>query len=437
MKNIFDILDERGFIEQVTDREQVRDLLTKPISCYIGFDPTARSLHVGSLLPIMSLVHMQRAGHTPIVVVGGGTAMIGDPSGKTEIRPIMTPDEINENAEALKNQLSDFIDFDHEKAIMVNNADWLVGLHYIDFLRDIGRHFSVNRMLAAESYKARLETGLNFIEFNYMLLQAYDFWYLYKHYDCRLQLGGNDQWGNILAGADLTRRLGGDVIYGLTLPLLITSSGIKMGKTHKGAVWLDPELTKPYDYYQYWINQDDRDVERFLGFFTLLPMDEVRRLGGLKGADIREAKKVLAYEATRLCHGKEEADKAREKSKRLFGSINATFPPLQVSIKGTNEASGRLSGTATLMSQITAADYTVSREELDQGIPAYILFEEVGLCKSKGEARRLIAQGGGYLNDEKIQAFDRVIDSSDLRSGSILIRAGKKRYMRISMDSSS
>jgi len=280
VENIFDIFETRGFVEQLTDKELIRKLLQSPITCYIGFDPTASSLHVGSLLPIMSLVHMQRAGHRPIVVIGGGTALIGDPSGKTEMRPVMAREEINENAEALKKQLSRFIDFGDGKAIMLNNADWLTDLGYIDFLRDIGRHFSVNRMLTAESYRARLETGLNFIEFNYMLLQSYDFWYLSRHYDCRLQIGGNDQWGNILAGADLTRRLDGKIVHGLTLPLLTTSSGIKMGKTHKGAVWLDPGLTSTYHYYQYWINQDDRDVMRFLALFTLLGINIGRHWNG-------------------------------------------------------------------------------------------------------------------------------------------------------------
>jgi len=415
VQNVFDIFEERGFIQQVTDRELVRELLQNPVTCYIGFDPTARSLHAGSLLPIMALVHMQRAGHRPIVVVGGGTALIGDPSGKTEIRPIMTCEEIDENVEALKKQLSRFIDFSNGKAVILNNADWLGGLNYIDFLRDIGRNFSVNRMLAAESYKARLETGLNFIEFNYMLLQAYDFWHLFKHYGCLIQMGGNDQWGNILAGADLTRRLEGKIVQGLTLPLLTTSSGIKMGKTHKGAVWLDSELTSPYDYYQYWINQDDPDVERFLALFTLLPMDEVRRLGRLKGADIREAKRALAYEATRMCHGRDAADEARALAIEQFGSrgnINLSAPMPSINMEATS-------------------GYRISQEELEQGIPAYILFEEAGLCKTRGEARRLISQGGGYLNGERIQAFDQIISLKDLRDDSLLIRAGKKRYMKI------
>ncbi len=409
MENVFLLLEERGFVEQVTDRALVHDLLERPATCYIGFDPTAKSLHVGSLLPIMSLVHMQRSGHRPIVVIGGGTALVGDPSGKTEARPVMTREEIEENAKGIKKQLSRFLDFSHGRALMVNNADWLAELKYIDFLRDIGRHFSVNRMLAAESYKLRLQTGLSFIEFNYMLLQAYDFWYLFKHYDCRLQMGGNDQWGNILAGTHLIKRLEGEVAHGLTFPLLTTSSGEKMGKTHKGAVWLDPQLTTPYEYYQYWINQDDRDVERFLALFTLLPMDEVRRLGALQGAELREAKEVLAFEATKLCHGEKDALEAKEASRALFGQKEPG-------------ASGGAVPT-----------FRIGKEELGKGIPAYILFERSGLCKTRAEARRLIAQGGGYLNGGRIEAFDQVINLRDLKDGSLLLRAGKKRYMRVAV----
>ena len=394
-------------MEQVTDEDLVHELLEKPTTCYIGFDPTASSLHVGNLVPVMSLAHMQRAGHRPIAVVGGGTTLVGDPSGKTEIRPIMTLDEINQNGEGIKKQLARFIDFNHGKALMVNNADWLVDLKYVDFLRDIGRHFSVNRMLAAESYKARMKTGLSFIEFNYMLLQAYDFWHLFKHYDCRLQMGGNDQWGNILAGADLTRRLEGEVIHALTFPLITTSSGIKMGKTHQGAVWLDPELTSPYDYYQYWVNQDDDDVERFLALFTFLPMEEVRRLGTFQGAEIRHAKEILAYEATELCHGQEEADNARAASRQLFGG----------------------SGTAQSDS---VPGYVVDLKELEQGFPAYILFERSGLCKTRSDARRLIAQGGGYMNNDKIQTYDQIIGLMDMKDDAILLRAGKKKYVKIS-----
>lgn len=406
MENVYAILEERGFIEQVSDREQVRKLLEKPITCYIGFDPTASSLHLGSLLPIMSLAHMQRAGHRPIALMGGGTTLVGDPSGKTEMRQLMSREEIEQNAKGIKVQLSRFLDFSGGRALLLNNADWLVDLNYIDFLRDIGRHFSVNRMLAAESYKVRLETGLSFIEFNYMLLQAYDFWYLFKHYDCRLQMGGNDQWGNILAGADLTRRLEGETIYALTFPLITTSSGIKMGKTHKGTVWLDSRLTSPYEYYQYWINQDDRDIERFLGFFTFLPMDEVRRLGSLKGEEIRATKEVLAYEATALCHGKDEAEKARAASRALFGQAVSSYSD----------------SVPTLV---------IRSEELEHGIPAYVLFEKGRLCKTRGEARRLISQGGAYINDHRIETFDQIIDFGHVKQGSLVLRAGKKKYLRV------
>jgi tyrosyl-tRNA synthetase len=407
LDNIYDIFEERGFIEQATDPEALRNLLEKPTTCYIGFDATAESFHVGSLIPIMSLAHMQRAGHRPIAVVGGGTTLVGDPSGRTETRQIMTREEIDKNAEALKAQLSRYIDFTEGKAVMVNNADWLVDLNYIDFLRDIGRHFSVNKMLSHESYRARLKTGLSFIEFNYMLLQAYDFWHLFKHYNCRLQMGGNDQWGNIVEGADLTRRLENEVIYGLTFPLITTSSGAKMGKTHQGAVWLDPGLTSSYDYYQYWINQEDEDVERFLALFTFLPMDEIRRLGTLKGADIRHAKEVLAFETTKLCHGKEEAEKARSAALQLFG------------------------GEASEKSESVPA-VVMDSNEMEGGMPAYMIFERAGLCKTRSEARRLISQGGGYINGKKLEAFDQMIGPGDMEGGSLLLRAGKKRYVKVS-----
>ena len=409
MKNVYTIFEERGFVEQVTDREQVLRLLERPTTCYIGFDPTAKSLHVGSLVPIMSLAHMQKAGHRPIALIGGGTGLVGDPSGKTEMRQILSREQIDDNAMGLKKQLSRFIEFGEKDGLMLNNADWLTKLGYIDFLRDIGRHFSVNRMLTAESYRARLEKGLNFIEFNYMLLQAYDFWHLFKHYDCRLQMGGNDQWGNILAGADLTRRLDAETVHGLTFPLLTTSSGIKMGKTHKGAVWLDAELTTPYEYYQYWINQDDRDVERFLALFTFLPMEEIADLCSTSGSDIRKAKEKLAYEATCLCHGKTEADLARKAAKQLFGSDT--------------------SSTAE-----SIPSHTVPEAALQEGIPAFVLFEISGLCNSRGAARRLISQGGGYMNGKKVEIFDQIVDARHLENGRLLLRAGKKRYMKIVVD---
>ncbi len=417
MVNAFNILEERGFVEQVSDHDQVTSLFEKPVTCYIGFDPTASSLHLGSLVPIMSLAHAQREGHRPIAVVGGGTTLIGDPSGKTEMRRLMSREEIDQNAAGIKAQLSRFLDFTRDRAIMVNNAEWLTPLNYIEFLRDIGRHFSVNRMLAAESYKVRLETGLSFIEFNYMLLQAYDYWHLFKHYGCRLQMGGNDQWGNILAGADLIRRLEGETVHALTFPLITTSSGIKMGKTHTGAIWLDEKLTPPYDYYQYWINQSDQDVGRFLALFTFLPLDEVRRLGRLKGSDIRDAKEILAYEATALCHGKQEAEKARQAAKQLFAAGGEGTPEADVG-----------SGPEVSDSMPT---YAVGPEELARGIPIYLLFERARLCKSKSEARRLVAQGGAYVNSRRIEAFDEVVDTKDMQKGSILLRAGKKRYLRI------
>jgi len=406
VENVFEIFEQRGFIEQVTDRTMLEDLLREPVTCYIGFDPTAKSLHAGSLLPIMSLMHMQRQGHRPIAIVGGGTALVGDPSGKTEMRPIMTRDQIDENAASIKAQLSRFLDFSDGKAFLVNNADWLTELSYIEFLRDIGKHFSVNRMLTAESYRTRLETGLNFIEFNYMLLQAYDFLHLFKHYGCRLQMGGNDQWGNILAGADLIRRLEGEIVHGLTLPLLTTSTGIKMGKTHKGAIWLDPELTSSYEYYQYWINQADADIKRFLALFTFLPMGEVKRLGALEGSELNHAKEILAFEATRICHGEKEAEKARNASRSLFGG-------------GKGDVS---SDTPT---------FSLDAGELAYGIEAFILFSNCGLCKTRAEARRLISQGGAYLNGIKVESAETRVNSDHLKNGAILLRAGKKRYMRI------
>jgi tyrosyl-tRNA synthetase len=408
LKNVFDIFEERGFVEQVTDRDLLRKLTENPIACYIGFDPTGSSLHVGSLVPIMALAHMQKAGHTPIALVGGGTTLVGDPSGKTEMRQMMSREEIEENTEGIKIQLSRFIDFSPGKALLLNNADWLVDLSYIDFLRDIGCHFSVNRMLAAESYKIRLKTGLSFIEFNYMLLQAYDFWHLFKRHHCSLQMGGNDQWGNILSGVDLIRRLEGEMVHGMTFPLMTTSAGIKMGKTHKGSVWLDPELTTPYEYYQYWINQDDRDIGRFLALFTFLPMEGIRRLASLKGVEIKKAKEVLAYEATKLCHGADEAEKARNAAQLLFGE-------------------------ATADSSESVPAYSLEPGELENGIPAYLLFERSGLCKTRGEARRLISQGGGYANNMRIKAFDQILDPSDMVDEAILLRAGKKRYRKITV----
>ncbi|MEJ2212208.1 MAG: tyrosine--tRNA ligase, partial [Anaerolineae bacterium] len=319
--NVFDVLTERGFIEQVSDAEAVRAAVEKPITCYVGFDPSAPSFHAGSLVPIMALAHMQRHGHRPIAVMGGGTGMVGDPSGKTEMRQLLDVARVDANVANLRSQMARILDFSAGGALMVNNGDWLRPLNYLEFLRDIGRHFSVNRMLAAEAYRTRYESeeGLNFLEFNYMLLQSYDFLHLYRTYGCVLQMGGNDQWGNILAGVDLIRRVEGGQAYAATFPLLTTASGAKMGKTASGAVWLDPEKVSPYEYYQYWINVEDADVERFLAIFTFLSMDRVRELGRLKGAAIRQAKEVLAFEATRILHGEPAAAEARQASQQLFG----------------------------------------------------------------------------------------------------------------------
>jgi len=406
-KNVYDVLKERGFVEQVSDEQKVRKMLSSSITCYIGFDPTADSFHIGSLVPIMALAHMQRFGHRVIAVLGGGTAMIGDPSGKTEMRKLISAETIDRNADGLRRQLERFLDFSHGKALMVNNAEWLRPLNYIEFLRDIGRHFSVNRMLAAESYRQRLETGLSFIEFNYMLLQAYDYLYLYRNYSCTLQMGGNDQWGNILAGSDLIRRVEGGDAEALTFPLLVTATGAKMGKTEKGTVWLDPSKTSPYEYYQYWINTDDRDVERFLLLFTFLPVDRVRELASLEGADIRKAKEVLAFETTKLCHGEQEAQKAQKASRALFGG-------------------GGVGDEAVPTIEIQA-------DRFKEGIPAYILFVEAGLAKTRGQAKRLIEQGGGYINGKRLESFGYVVTIDDFSDNVLLVRAGKKKYARVKL----
>jgi tyrosyl-tRNA synthetase len=405
MANAYDILKARGFVEQVSDEEGLRQALERPISCYIGYDPSASSLHVGNLFTIMALAHMQRQGHRPIVIVGGGTGMIGDPSGRTEMRQMLTVEQIAQNLEAIKGQIGRYVDFSAGRALVLNNAEWLLPLNYIEFLRDIGRHFSVNRMLAAEAYRQRLETGLSFIEFNYQLLQAYDFLQLYQRHDCILQMGGNDQWGNILAGVDLIRRVIGGEAYAMTFPLLTTASGAKMGKTASGAVWLDADRVSPYEFYQFWINVDDADVERFLRIYTFLPLEEIDELASLEGARIREAKEVLAYEATRLTHGEEEAERAREASRQLFGA-------------------GEVEEDALPTLELDA-------EALQEGILVAELFERTGLVRSRSEARRLIQQGGAYLNEERVDAPEQMVRREDFDGGSLLLRVGKKRYHRV------
>jgi tyrosyl-tRNA synthetase len=416
-KTVFEVFQERGFIEQVTDEEKLRHLLRSHVTCYIGFDPTASSFHVGSLVPIMALAHMQRHGHRPIALVGGGTGLVGDPSGKDQMRQLLTRKEIDRNAEAQKKQFSRFLDFSGGRALLLNNADWLTKLNYIDFLRDIGVHFSVNRMLATESVRLRLETGLSFIEFNYQLLQAYDFWHLFKHQDCVIQMGGSDQWGNIVAGIDLIRRLDGGEAYGITFPLIMTADGKKMGKTEKGAVWLDAERTSPYEYYQFWINTDDRDVKRFLALFTFLPMEEIEEYGKLQGADIRKAKEVLAVKATEIVHGKEEAVKARDASRALFISVSDSI------IVQDSTASKIDDSIPTKL---------MERKEFIQGIPIFRLFEVTSLCSSGSEARRLIEQGGAYLDRKRIDKFDYIVTLAEFGGkDEILLRAGKKKFHRV------
>lgn len=434
MAKLIDILKERGFIDQTTHEKALDQYLEAgQVTCYIGFDPTASSLHVGSLVPIMSLAHMQKHGHRPIALIGGGTGLVGDPSGKTEMRKLLTPEMVDENAMGIKKQLSRFIDFSDDNALMLNNADWLTKLKYIPFLRDFGRHFSVNRMIKAESYKMRLESeeGLNFIEFNYMLLQAYDFLELYDHYGCRLQMGGSDQWGNIVAGVELIRRVRQETVFGITFPLITTSSGAKMGKTAEGAVWLDSARTLPYNYYQYWINTDDRDVARFMALFTFLPMEEIKELEKLSGADLNSAKVVLAFETTQIAHGKEEAINAYNDAKSQFGtrvvpkdilpssSIHqdgGVLPALEIEVAGSVDS--------TPHSQIEI-------DRFKEGIPAFKLYHMVGLVNSGSAARRLIEQGGAYVNGQRIESFDYLLTDSDIVDLEILLRAGKKRYHKI------
>lgn len=413
MSNLFETLQERGFVQQCTNAEQVSRLLSaNQITYYAGFDPTADSLHAGSLVPIMAMAHLQRGGHKPIAIIGGGTTMIGDPTDKTEMRAMISAEQIKKNGASILQQLQRYLDLGDTTGFFLNNAEWLLSLNYIEFLRDIGKHFRVNEMIKVEGYRQRLERemGLSFLEFNYQLLQAYDYLCLFQKYNCVLQLGGDDQWGNILAGVDLVRRIEGKRVYGLTFPLLTTAGGAKMGKTAGGAVWLDANKTSPYQFYQYWINTDDRDVERFLAYFTFLPMDEVRRLGSLEHDEIREAKAVLAYQATKLAHGKVEADKAQETSRAAFGGGGLDLDAMPT----TN----------------------ISGDRLHTGIPIMELFHEVGLATSRSEARRLIQQGGAYINEKQYKAIDVVVDANLLEENALLLRAGKKRYHRVVLEES-
>ena len=406
MEHILDILKERGFLAQMTFEDELYEQLKKPTTFYVGFDPTADSLHIGHYIPIMAMAQMQRAGHKPIALMGGGTAMIGDPSGKTDMRKMLTVETIDHNVECIRQQMSRFLDFSDGKALIVNNGDWLRHLNFIDFMRDIGSQFSVNRMLTAECYKARMatENGLSFLEFTYMLMQSYDFLELFHRYGCRLEMGGNDQWSNMLGGADLVRKKENEKAFACTFQLLLTHDGRKMGKTEAGALWLDPAKTSPYNFYQYWRNVDDKDVEKCLALLTFLPMDEVRRLGALKDAEINEAKKVLAYEVTKLVHGEEEAVKAAEAAEALFGggASASNVPTLEI-----------------------------SEDEWSQDSRISTLLVRSGLCKSQSDARKQIEQNAVSVNDLKISDPAAVLSKDQLGENGAMLKKGKKGFCRI------
>lgn len=399
--NGYDEIKARGFIEQVTNEETVRELLgSEKIAFYIGYDPSADSFHAGSMVPLMVMHFMQKYGHKPIAILGSGTMMVGDPSGKREMRQLLQREEIVANGKKISQQMGKFIDLNAEGCHIIDNADWLMKLNYIEFLRDIGKHFSVNRMLAAEAYKMRLESGLSFIEFNYQLLQAYDYLVLFEKYDCKLQMGGNDQWGNILAGTELIRRVHSADIHAMTFPLLTTATGEKMGKTAAGAIWLSAEKTSPYDFYQYWINCDDRDVIRFMKFFTILPLEEIAKYDQLEGAELREAKRRLAFEVTAFLHGKQEAEKAESAAKAIFGGDAA---------KGAPET-------------------TFAQDDFADSMPVVQLFTQVGLTSSNGEARRMARNGGLYVNDQRVENEMMTITANDFSDNRLILRMGKKKY---------
>ena len=403
MANVLDELLDRGYIKQFTHEDETRELLEKEkVTFYIGFDPTADSLHVGHFIALMFMAHMQKAGHRPIALLGGGTAMVGDPSGKTDMRAMLTKEQIENNVNSIKKQMERFIDFSDDKAILVNNADWLLNLNYVDFLREVGVHFSVNRMLTAECFKQRLEKGLSFLEFNYMLMQGYDFYVLNQKYGCKMQLGGDDQWSNMIAGVELVRRKAQKQSMAMTCALLTNSQGQKMGKTVGGALWLDAEKTSPFDFYQYWRNVDDADVEKCLALLTFVPMDEVRAICAVEGAAINEAKKRLAFEVTKLVHGEEEAIKAQSAAQALFsGGVDMSNVPT----------------------------VTISKEKL--GSTILDIMAENKIVPSKAEGRRLIQQGGLSLNGEKVTEVTRTLEESDLEDGAALLKRGKKNYNKI------
>lgn len=400
--HVLDELAWRGFVKQCSDESALRAALDAgPLTFYAGFDPTASSLHVGSLLPAFMMVHLQRAGHRAIVLVGGGTGHVGDPSGKTEARQLLDPQAIATNTQAIGAQLARFLDLqDPQRGLVADNAEWLLPLNYITFLREIGSTFSVNRMLAAEGYRQRLEKGLSFLEFNYQILQAYDFLVLHQREGCRLQVGGDDQWGNILAGVDLVRRKAGAQAFALTLPLLVTATGAKMGKTHAGAVWLDAERFAPFDFYQYWLNTDDRDVGRFLRLFTFLPRAEIERLEALQGADVRTAKAALAWEVTRTVHGEAAADQARAGAQAMVSSTAGEDLPTHTLAPGAP-------------------------------VPIIVILAEAGLAKSRSEARRLVEQGGVKLSGTVVTSIEATLEAASLDPAGVVLRVGKKQAIRV------
>lgn len=402
MENVFNILEERGYIEQMTHPREIKELFGKEsVPFYIGIDPTADSLHVGHFVSLMVASYMQKCGHKPIILVGGGTATIGDPSGKTDMRKMLSREELDHNVECIKKQIEKFVNFEGDNAaIIVNNADWLLDLKFVDFIREIGSLFSVNRMLAAECYKQRMETGLTFFEMSYMLMQSYDFLYLYNKYGCKLQMGGNDQWSNIIGGVELIRKIGKDDSFGLTFKLLTTKEGKKMGKTEKGALWLSPEKTSPYEFYQYWRNVEDESVENIFKMLTFLPMEKIRELTSYQDERINEAKKILAFEITKLVHGEDEAKKAEEASNALF------------------------SGQGSLENMPTVKLETSSLSILD----AILL---TNIAPSKGQARTLINQGGISLNDEKVTDVNYILSDKDFADGYAILKKGKKVFYKL------
>lgn len=403
MENVFDVLVGRGYLKQFTHEEEMREILGKEkVTFYIGFDPTADSLHVGHFIAMMFMSHMQKHGHRPIALLGGGTAMIGDPSGRTDMRTMMSKETIAHNVASIKKQMEKFIDFSDGKAILENNADWLLGLNYVDFIRDIGAHFSVNRMLAAECFKSRMEAGLSFLEFNYMLMQGYDFLVLNQKHGCTMQLGGDDQWSNMIAGVELIRKKEQKQAFAMTCTLLTNSEGKKMGKTAKGALWLDPEKTSPYEFYQYWRNVDDADVEKCLSLLTFIPMDEVKRLSALEGAEINEAKKILAFEITKMIHGEEEALKAKTAAEALFG--------------GGQD-----------MSNVPSVE--IEESALGTGLVDFLV--KKGILKTKSEGRRLVQQNGLNIGDSKVTDFAMPITKELFTDGEFLVKIGKKKYHKV------